>query len=105
MRLKVLRPCPTPALVTTGHCALCDKRVHDLTQVADPVAEASRIGQASFCAKVLVAALTLEGCSGALDGFKEPVSTPVVQQDAGLPDGVVVGDEPAYLGELYVDPH
>lgn len=102
MRLTVVPPCPIPELVTGGDCALCNRRVHDLTQAADPVAEASRIGLgASFCAKVLVTALALEGCSASVDGFTEPMTTPVAQQDAGLPDGVVV-EPPPFVGEVLV---
>ena len=94
MRLKMVKPCPTPSAVTGEDWALCNQRVHDLRRAPDPVAEAIRIGRgAGFCARVLVTALALEGCSGALDGLGEPVATPTAKPDAAAPDSAPADDD------------
>ena len=102
-RLRLVRPCPTPDVVRGEHCDTCDKRVHDLTRSSDPAADVARLGGA-VCARVLVAAVALTGCSGAFDevghdGTTTPTITITITPDAG--SDAQAPDEPSYfLGEM-----
>lgn len=99
MRLRVLRPCPTPEVVRGEHCAECNQPVHDLTRSRDPAAEVARLGGRA-CVRVLAATLVLGGCSGAVDALPIDQTTPAAapQPDAGS-DGAPAHDD-WYLGDV-----
>lgn len=100
MRLRVVRPCPTPEVVRGGHCERCNQRVHDLGRSRDPAADLARLG-GKACVRVLAATLVLGGCSGAVDALQPadqttPAAAP--QPDAGT-DGAPAHEE-WFVGEV-----
>jgi hypothetical protein len=101
MKLRIVRPCPTPEIVRGEDCDRCGKRVHDLTRSADPAGDVARLG-GSACVRVLAAAIALGGCSGATDAV-EPAAAPVtitIQPDAGSDAPVVDDPSMYYLGDV-----
>jgi hypothetical protein len=98
-RLRLLLPCPVPSAVKGEHCDVCNTRVHDLTKSPDPAADVARLSTgARICARVLVTAIALEGCSGAMDPFNGPTSTTPVVKAAEADSGIDWSD--GLLGQI-----